>query len=268
MLKIAIWGLGAMGAAIAERLRQAPDYEVLGFDIEPANIRDALAIGVIHGAFEPKEISEMPFDLVVIAVPPTETVAILQNLHTTNLIVDVASVKRPIMTATEHLPHFVGGHPMAGTDETGLNGRRKVMLEQARFFLIGEKSDRQKVAELLAPLGSQFETVTVEQHDAVVALTSDATHLIADALVATLGANENKQKHEFVGPGFLDTTRIAAASPDLWTQILLNNRTATMAAVADFITELTRLNDLVANGDADQLLLALTNIQQIRRGLG
>lgn len=52
MLKIAIWGLGAMGAAIAERLRQAPDYEVLGFDIEPANIRDALAIGVIHGSFE------------------------------------------------------------------------------------------------------------------------------------------------------------------------------------------------------------------------
>lgn len=268
MLKIAIWGLGAMGAAIAERLRQAPDYEVLGFDIEPANIRDALAIGVIHGAFEPKEISQMPFDLVVIAVPPTKTVAILKNLHTPNLIVDVASVKRPIMTATEHLPHFVGGHPMAGTDETGLNGRRKVMLEQARFFLIGEKSDRQKVAELLAPLGSQFETVTVEQHDALVALTSDATHLIADALVATLGANENTQKHAFVGPGFLDTTRIAAASPDLWTQILLNNRTATMAAVAGFMTELTRLNDLVANGDADQLLLALTNIQQIRRGLG
>ena len=87
-------------------------------------------------------------------------------------------------------------------------------------------------------------------------------------MVATLGANENKQKHAFVGPGFLDTTRIAAASPDLWTQILLNNRTATMAAVADFMTELTRLNDLVANGDADQLLLALTNIQQIRRGLG
>ncbi|MDU2152790.1 MAG: prephenate dehydrogenase/arogenate dehydrogenase family protein, partial [Weissella confusa] len=131
MLKIAIWGLGAMGAAIAERLRQAPDYEVLGFDIEPANIRDALAIGVIHGSFEPKEISEMPFDLVVIAVPPTETVAILQNLHTTNLIVDVASVKQPIMTATEHLPHFVGGHPMASTDETGFNGRRKVMLKQA-----------------------------------------------------------------------------------------------------------------------------------------
>ena len=244
MTRIAIWGLGAIGSAMAEQLSRTESYEVLGFDINPVTIREALAAGVIRGAFNPAEINALPIDLLVVAVPPTETMAVLRDLQTNNLVVDVASIKQPIMQAANHLPHFVGGHPMAGTDETGFLGRKKVRFNQASFFLVGNDADC---------------------HDALIALTSDATHLIAQALVATLAVNVSGEARPFIGPGFRDTTRIAAANPELWTQILLANRVATTEAVTNFMIELQRLWELLVDNNAAELLAALTAIQQIRR---
>ncbi|MFL4498945.1 prephenate dehydrogenase [Weissella sp. MSCH1] len=268
MTRIAIWGLGAIGAAMAEQLSRTEGYEVLGFDIDPVTIREALAAGVIQGAFNPAEINALSIDLLVVAVPPTETMAVLRDLQTNNLVVDVASIKQPIMQAADHLPHFVGGHPMAGTDQTGFLGRKKVKFDQASFFLVGNDTDCRRIMTLLSPLDSRFETVDATEHDALIALTSDATHLIAQALVATLAVNVSGEvRPSFIGPGFRDTTRIAAAKPELWTQILLANRVATTEAVTHFMIELQRLRDLLVDNDAEQLLAALTAIQQIRREL-
>ncbi|WP_195318277.1 prephenate dehydrogenase [Weissella cibaria] len=267
MTRIAIWGLGAIGSAMAEQLSRTESYEVLGFDINPVTIREALAAGVVQRAFNPAEINVLPIDLLVVAVPPTETMAVLRDLQTNNLVVDVASIKQPIMQVADHLPHFVGGHPMAGTDETGLIGRKKVKFDQASFFLVGNDADCGRIMTLLSPLGSHFETIDAAKHDVLIALTSDATHLIAQALVATLGGNMSEGARPFIGPGFRDTTRIAAANPELWTQILLANRVATTEAVTNFMIELQRLRELLVDNDAEQLLAALTAIQQIRREL-
>lgn len=267
MTRIAIWGLGAIGSAIAEQLSRTESYEVLGFDINPVTIREALAAGVIRGAFNPAEINALPIDLLVVAVPPTETMAVLRDLQTNNLVVDVASIKQPIMQAANHLPHFVGGHPMAGTDETGFLGRKKVRFNQASFFLVGNDVDCRRLMTLLSPLDSRFETVDATEHDALIALTSDATHLIAQALVATLAVNVSGEARPFIGPGFRDTTRIAAANPELWTQILLANRVATTEAVTNFMIELQRLRELLVDNNAAELLATLTAIQQIRREL-
>lgn len=267
MTRIAIWGLGAIGAAMAEQLSRTEGYDVLGFDIDPVTIREALAAGVIQGAFNPAEINALPIDLLVVAVPPTETMAVLRDLQTNNLVVDVASIKQTIMQAADHLPHFIGGHPMAGTDETGLIGRKKVKFDQASFFLVGNDADCGRIMAILSPLGSCFENIDAAKHDALIALTSDATHLIAQALVATLSVNISGETRSFIGPGFRGTTRIAAANPELWTQILLANRVATTEAVTNFMIELQRLRDLLVDNDAEQLLAALTAIQQIRREL-
>lgn len=267
MTRIAIWGLGAIGAAMAEQLSRTEGYDVLGFDIEPVTIREALAARVIQGAFNPAEINALPIDLLVAAVPPTETMAVLRDLQTNNLVVDVASIKQTIMQAADHLPHFIGGHPMAGTDETGLIGRKKVKFDQASFFLVGNDADCGRIMALLSLLGSCFENIDAAKHDALIALTSDSTHLIAQALVATLSVNISGEARSFIGPGFRDTMRIAAANPELWTQILLANRVATTEAVTNFMIELQRLRDLLVDNDAEQLLAALTAIQQIRREL-
>lgn len=267
MTRIAIWGLGAIGAAMAEQLSRTEGYDVLGFDIEPVTIREALAARVIQGAFNPAEINALPIDLLVAAVPPTETMAVLRDLQTNNLVVDVASIKQTIMQAADHLPHFIGDHPMAGTDETGLIGRKKVKFDQASFFLVGNDADCGRIMALLSLLGSCFENIDAAKHDALIALTSDSTHLIAQALVATLSVNISGEARSFIGPGFRDTMRIAAANPELWTQILLANRVATTEAVTNFMIELQRLRDLLVDNDAEQLLAALTAIQQIRREL-
>lgn len=267
MTRIVIWGLGAIGAAMAEQLSRTEGYDVLGFDIEPVTIREALAARVIQGAFNPAEINALPIDLLVAAVPPTETMAVLRDLQTNNLVVDVASIKQTIMQAADHLPHFIGGHPMAGTDETGLIGRKKVKFDQASFFLVGNDAGCGRIMALLSLLGSCFENIDAAKHDALIALTSDSTHLIAQALVATLSVNISGEARSFIGPGFRDTMRIAAANPELWTQILLANRVATTEAVTNFMIELQRLRDLLVDNDAEQLLAALTAIQQIRREL-
>ncbi|WP_315897595.1 prephenate dehydrogenase/arogenate dehydrogenase family protein [Weissella cibaria] len=133
MTRIAIWGLGAIGSAMAEQLSRTESYEVLGFDINPVTIREALAAGVVQGAFNPAEINVLPIDLLVVAVPPTETMAVLRDLQTNNLVVDVASIKQPIMQVADHLPHFVGGHPWPVQMKRVLSVAKKSSLIKRHF---------------------------------------------------------------------------------------------------------------------------------------
>lgn len=269
MPKIIVIGLGAMGASLAEALNTHQNYIVYGYDLLDSVSQKAVSDGVIQQAISCNQINNTSVDLIILATPPTAISELLSLLDPQQLILDLASVKTPIMQASENYFHFVGGHPMVGTEKKGYGGRHAVNYRSANFFLMGKQSDINHVIDLLEPIHSHFIQTTAKVHDENVAMTSDMPHIVADALVAAVIKNQETETtlSNYVGPGFRDTTRIAGANPELWSQILHANRDATYIAVTKFLEELQKLQEALSDNDPSVLTAILTKIQNGRRTL-
>jgi len=265
MTRILIIGLGAMGGAMARELSQNTNYEILGYDVASQTCHAAITAGFITQSIDITDVDNLNVDLIILATPPHITQKLLLNMQTATLILDIASVKEPIMQAGRHLSHFVGGHPMVGTDKFGFSGHGSVSYQQRNFFLIGNDTDIQQIKKILAPLNSQFIVTTPKLHDQQVALTSDLPHLVAYALVQTLQESATSNTLAYLGNGFKDTTRIAQANGELWSDILAQNKTAVHQSLQAFITVLKMLDNNMMTNNATKLNQQLQAIQTFRR---
>ena len=267
MPKILIVGLGAMGGAIARELSKENTYEILGCDTNQQTLHNAINMRFITQTVVVTDLNIIAVDLIILATPPKITKQILSQLTTTTLIMDIASIKIPIMQSAQHLPHFVGGHPMVGTDKTGLIGHSAVHYDQRYFFLMGQFADIQMIQRLLAPLKSHFIVTDPILHDQQVALTSDLPHLVAYALVQTLQTDATLNSLAYVGNGFKDTTRIAQANSQLWADILCQNKQAVHQSLQSFITVLRELDTKMMTDNQAALEQQLQLIQTFRSSL-
>ena len=267
MNRAAIVGTGLIGGSIGMALR-ARGWFVTGHDHDHARATRALALGALD------EIGSDPdAEITFVATPVSSVAAIARQAATaTGIVTDVGSVKAPIVAAVDH-PRFVGGHPMAGSEQEGVDGADASLFEGATWVLTPtETTDPEAYTRLrtvVSSLGADVLAMPPDRHDSLVAVVSHVPHLTAAALMtlAAAGAEEHGALLRLAAGGFRDMTRIAAGHPGIWPDICTENRDAIVSVLDGLLETLGGLRDVVAAGDRDDLLGTLERARHARINL-
>ena len=218
---------------------------------EPAVLERATEIGAIDRASTMKEVRGT--DLVVLAAPISRITSLIQDLAPTDaLITDAASTKMKIVREAEaRRLRFVGGHPMAGSQLSGVTNARKDLFRGARYFLTPtsrtDPEDYRKVAQFVRQdLGAVPTAVDPEKHDLLIAALSHLPHLMAVALLK-VASDISPEALTFAGPSFRDLTRVGASNPTLWSDILAENAPALGEALGAFAGAMAQFGSEISN---------------------
>jgi prephenate dehydrogenase len=265
MTRIAIVGVGLIGGSVGLAVRARGFGRVVVFDALPGVAQRAVALGAADEAASSFEEAVSGAELVVLAVPPAQILALLptlaKNLAPRAVATDVGSVKMPIAEAAqEFLPrNFVPSHPMAGKETHGLGSADGSLFQGATWAITPlETSDPEAVScvgKFVVGLGARPLLLSPERHDAIVAVTSHAPHALAYALsaLARTRAETEPELFALAAGGFHSTTRVAASDPALWTQICLANRESVLDVLRELTGRLEATVDALERADADAL---------------
>ncbi len=188
------------------------------------------------------------------------------------VVTDVGSVKGPIVAELDS-PRFIGGHPMAGSEQEGVRGADPQLFEGATWVLTPtEETDAgayAKVRSVVSSMGADVVAVTPERHDSLVALVSHVPHLTAATLMclAADGAEADATLLRLAAGGFRDMTRVAAGHPGIWPDICAENRVAIVDALDRLVASLADMRSVVAAGDRSGLLQTLEAARHARSNL-
>jgi prephenate dehydrogenase len=262
--RAAIVGTGLIGGSIGLALR-ARGWHVTGRDHDHERAERALALGALD------EIGSDPdAEITFIATPVSSIAEVARPLvNATGIVTDVGSVKGPIVAGVDH-PRFVGGHPIAGSEQEGVDGADAELFEGAIWVLTPtESTDPEAYARLrsvVSSFGADVLAIPPERHDSLVAVVSHVPHLTAAALMtlAAAGAEEHSTLLRLAAGGFRDMTRIAAGHPGIWPDICTENRDAIVSVLDGLLDTLGGLREVVAAGDRDQLLRTLERARHAR----
>jgi len=214
-------------------------------------------------------------DLVLLAAPPSVLPSLVQSilphLSPTTLVTDVSSIKESVEKAVAPLlqgkARWIGSHPMAGSEESGLAAARTNLFQKAPVILTPASSTSSETLRdattFWQALGARVVTMSPSEHDAQVARISHLPHCLAATLVLAAGTSPLS----LAGSGYRDTTRIAGGPASLWSEILLGNRSEILASLQTFGTSLARLTTALEKGDATALTKLLEEAAQVRRTL-
>lgn len=275
---LAVIGLGAIGGSLAWQSRLAGVPRVVGYSPSRAEGVAALKASAIS------EIADSPVkavrgaDLVVLAVPPAPTLDLIGRLarllESGAVLTDVCSVKTAVMAAAANSgigDHFAGSHPLAGTHVSGFEGASPDRLRGCVVYVcetgtpMGPQTARGVMRFWEEVLEAQPILIEAAAHDRQLAWTSHLPQAVAFALAKAL--SDRRLGGVTYGTGARDTTRLAASNPDLWVDILLQNRDHVVEALGSMATEVDDLRRLLQAGDRQGLELYLETAREFRRGL-
>jgi prephenate dehydrogenase len=264
-----IFGTGLIGGSIG----MDKGWQVSGVDAAPGVAARAVALGALSVEGE-----DADAELVVVATPVHAAAAIITEYlarpgrRPDVIITDVGSVKGPLVAAVDH-PSFVGGHPMAGSEQVGVEGASADLFVGATWVLtptaLTDPAAYTRVRSLLADLGAVVVALAPAQHDALVAVVSHVPHLTAATLMdlaSNLG-EEHAALLQLAAGGFRDMTRIAAGQPNIWPDICDDNADAIVATLDLLVAALQDMRRRVAEHDRDSLLDVLGRAAVARRAL-
>jgi len=254
---LAVLGLGAIGGSVAWQARRSGVPSVIGFSPERGEAVQALRAGALTDIADTPERAVHEADFVVLAAPPDAILQLLESLPRAMpnrcIVTDVASVKLPILSRARETglaTRFAGSHPFAGTHQSGWSAAKPDLFREAIIYVCSTGSEGENAArQVMHFWETVFEAHPVllpaEAHDRQLAWTSHLPQAVASALAYTLARSPDLTGVSW-GPGARDTTRLAASSAELWTEILLLNRKEVAAALAQAGEDLWRLAALIA----------------------
>ena len=263
-----IVGTGLIGGSVALALGEA-GWHVTGFDIDAQRAERAREIGVIDAVgIDPEA------ELTVVAVPAGALEKEIRNAlqQTKGMVTDTGSVKAMVARSIDN-PRFVPGHPMAGSEQDGVDGADQQIFEGAVWVLTPtEGTDDLGLRQLqtvLSSMGCDVVTMTPERHDALVAIVSHVPHLTAASLMCLSDdrALDDAPLLRLAAGGFRDMTRIAAGHPEIWLDICEQNSEAIVAVLDEFSDRISNVRSLVAEADRDGLTTVLSQARRARTNL-
>ena len=280
---VALIGIGLIGSSLARVIRRdGLAREIVACARRDSTLETVTGLGLADRVTKDHAEAARGADIVVISTPIGTNGAIAQAiapvLQPGQIVTDVGSVKQAVIRdVAPHIPkgvHFVPGHPLAGTEETGPESGFDTLFEGRWCVLTPpEGTDREaveRVAELWRRAGSMIDIIDAEHHDWVLALTSHLPTLIAFNIVGTVADMENHTKQEVIkysASGFRDFTRIAAQDPVMWRDIYLNNREAVLDMLQRFSEDLSRLQRAIRWGEGDELEDLFRRSRDLRRSI-
>ncbi len=281
--RVALIGLGLIASSMAHAMKAAGlAGEIVGFAPTQATRDAALEIGLCDRVCASAAEAAAGADLVVLAVPVGVMGDVARevgpHLKDGATVTDVGSVKQSVIEAvTPHIPagvHFIGGHPIAGTEHSGPRAGFAALFRNRWWLLTPTPdTDPQALARLRAlceGMGANVDEMDAAHHDLVLAVTSHAPHLIAYTMVGVaddLRRVTDTEVVKYSAAGFRDFTRIAASDPTMWRDVFLTNKDATLEILGRFTEELFALQRAIRLGDGAHLHAYFTRTRAIRRGI-
>jgi cyclohexadieny/prephenate dehydrogenase len=283
---VGLIGCGLIGSSTARAIRTYNLAQTISVLEKPAVVQEVLALGLADQAsHDPAILADC--DLVIFCTPlsayPVLVEHIVPHLKQGAVLSDVGSVKAAAIDALQsHLPdhvHFIPGHPIAGTENSGpAAGFAELFMD--RWFILtplDQQADNPAYQDALAQLVQFWErtkakvtTMSPGHHDRVLAMTSHLPHLIAYSIVDTANNLESALQSEVIqysAGGFRDFTRIAASDPTMWRDIFLTNKDAVLDMLQRFTEDLTELQKAIRWNDGEKLFDVFTRTRAIRRSI-
>ena len=280
--KIAIIGMGLIGASIARASRRAGLATVMaGYDADPAAMADVAALALVDDVADSAAAAVADADLVIMAVPVGAVgevaEAIIPRMKPGAVLTDTGSTKRSVLRdVAPHLNEtiiWLPSHPLAGTEHSGPQAGIAHLFD-GRYWIVlpldAPESALLEFESFVTGLGSVVERMTPEYHDKVLALTSHLPHLIAYTIVGTAVDLEQQLKNDvirFSVSGFRDFTRIAASDPVMWRDVFLNNDEAVLEMLQRFSEDLSYLQRAIRWQEGDKLEDLFSRTREIRRSI-
>ncbi|MDX1430831.1 MAG: prephenate dehydrogenase/arogenate dehydrogenase family protein [Gammaproteobacteria bacterium] len=277
--RVTIVGTGLIGGSLARDLRRlALCDDIVGAGRSEATLARARALGLIDRYETDIAAAVAGADLVVVAVPlgaMTQVLARMRDpLRADAVVTDVGSAKRSVLAAAREVfgappPFFVPGHPIAGTEKSGVEAALDGLVERHRGILTPvAETDPEATARVRAmwqAVGAEVLEMDPDHHDEVLAATSHLPHMLAYTLVDVLGRMEERVEiFRYAAGGFRDFTRIASSDPQMWHDICFANRDALMHALEHFHADLDRAMDAIRRGDGEALKELFTRAKRLR----
>jgi len=256
--------VGLIGGSVALALKKAGNApHIVGVGRTKSSLDEALKLGVIDALETNIHEALEDADLVLIAAPVAQTADILQSirphLNGQTVITDVGSTKGDVVVCAKavlgaQFNQFVGGHPIAGAEKSGVSAAKEDLFTGKNVVLTPTPETNihavSSVAKLWQCCGANVSEMTAENHDNIFAAVSHLPHLLAFALVDEIASRPNaEQLFSFAASGFRDFTRIAGSHPEMWRDISLANKTALLSELTAYQDELEQLKKLLTNHD-------------------
>lgn len=262
-MTIGICGLGLIGGSAAKAYKQnAPDVRVLGYDKDATTQSYAQLCGMIDGTLDSTTLPAC--DLVLVALYPDAAVAYMQEiaplLKSDCVLMDLCGVKEQVCAVGFALAEqygfcFVGGHPMAGTHNSGIKYTRANLFSGAPMVIVPPTYEDiallDRIKQILLPMGFGSITVsTAKEHDRMIAFTSQLAHVVSNAYVKSPTARAHKG---FSAGSYKDMTRVAWLNEHMWSELFLQNSQPLLYEIDSLIASLTEYRDAIRDKDKDTL---------------
>lgn len=277
--RLAIIGVGLIGGSLALALKEAGAVgEVVGCGRGKPNLEKAVELGVVDRYSRDPVEAVRDADVVFLATPVCSlgsvTESLLPGLKPGAIITDGGSVKGDVVRAVEPLLpdniHFVPGHPIAGTEQSGAEAAFPTLYRGKRCILTPTENTDDAALELVDQMwtiaGSEVVKMSLEKHDRVLAAISHLPHMVAYSLVNAVGSYDHYEENilEYSAGGFRDFTRIASSDPTMWRDIALTNRDALVEMMEHFEKFFAELKEDVRQGNDEKLFSSFLRSKQLR----
>ncbi len=264
--RMCIIGVGLIGGSLALAARNAGCCaDIIGAGRSEGNLRKAKELGAIDDYTTDLKKAVNGADVVVLAVPVGQMSAVMadikDSLKKDCIVTDVGSSKRAVIAAAkdifaDNFRYFVPGHPIAGTERSGVEASVAELFDGRRVILTPvsetDPGALEKIRQLWLQIKAHVVVMDAEHHDEVLAATSHLPHLLAYSLVDSLASlHEKSEIFEYAAGGFRDFTRIASSNPQMWHDICMSNRDAILKMLSLFQQDLARLGDAIRDDDGD-----------------
>lgn len=271
---IVIVGLGLIGGSMAKALHGFEDYDIIGVDVSQPTLRYAVENDIVDRAEEDPKKALAQGDLVFLCLHPRGIVDFLEthkdHFKPGAMVTDVCGIKGAVLEAAKALPptvSFVGGHPMAGTEHSGIQHAMVDMFRKAHYILVPNEQSSQEHIALMERVAHHIGCANVvrttpEEHDAIIAYTSQMMHVIA---VAVCDDESLFRFQGFEGDSFRGCTRVAALDVPLWTQLFSMNAKALGDALEQLEDHIRQYRQLIQAGDTEALRARLADSSARKR---
>lgn len=267
--KMTVIGVGLLGASLAKACKERGLVEeISGYGRNRENLEKARDLKIIDHCPADLGAAVSGADLIVLCTPVSTLVPLMQNLVSKvrpgTLITDVGSVKEPIVKGIDKLVpkgvFFVGSHPIAGGENSGLEASTADLYQDAKCIVTPtdatDKKAVEKISALWQAVGMKVVSLSAEEHDFIFGAVSHLPHIVAYALMNTLGALRTPNGCEvtaYSGAGLRDITRIASSDPVMWRDICLSNRNHSLDLIDRFQNKLEGIRSTIERGDGQEL---------------
>jgi prephenate dehydrogenase len=276
---VAIVGVGLIGGSLGMALKgRRLAHRVIGVGRNTERLDMAVALGAIDMGTTEMEQGVAEADVVVLCTTVGHIVETLpETLEAVKrgaVVTDVGSTKGAITRRAAGFPFFVGSHPMAGSEQAGVEAATPLLFEEATWAVTPtDETDLgalRTVERLAREVGATTLTLTPDAHDAMLAVTSHLPHVLASSLMRQAATTQgvHPQTQRLTAGSFADGTRVAASPPAIWRDVCLTNREALLAALHGFREEIDVLEAAVAAGDAARIEAFFAAGAEAKRGWG